>query len=341
MIIRSADICADSRFPMESYIGLLYYGEKGAIPYSLPQRNPIAGQWGVSTADKITVEEVSRPFSYLEVAWLSVVEAQFYYAVVAVGKHLEALAAAANGETFEKLLVGLAPYGRLAVWAVAEGRSTLLTWASARKIDIPLEEYLQYRPSFTLEQYCRSVVGRCSDAKEYAAAVGMPPTNLFDKYMQQFCYRYNIDFHTVDKSRQEALPDKQPRLDYIEANCYDGTYDRRKDDALLRHHLAGKPRRLSVAWHVGKHEHTAHFWLDEAAVGEVFERFYGVHRDTRSDLIVSIDAEGRKYGLALFRQGLREPVAIPEAAYQLIVFKNKFEDYRSPNYRQERGAWIW
>ena len=47
------------------------------------------------------------------------------------------------------------------------------------------------------------------------------------------------------------------------------------------------------------------------------------------------------YELALFRYGLKEPVVIPEEAYQLLVFKNRFEDFRSPNYDQPRGAWIW
>lgn len=74
---------------------------------------------------------------------------------------------------------------------------------------------------------------------------------------------------------------------------------------------------------------------------EIFNRFYGAHPETKTDFIIRIDAENKKYELALYRQGLKEPVVIPESAYQLIVFKNKFEDYRSENYNQPRGAWIW
>ena len=57
--------------------------------------------------------------------------------------------------------------------------------------------------------------------------------------------------------------------------------------------------------------------------------------------LVSVNAENKKYELALYRYGLKEPQVIPEDVYQLLVFKNKFEDYRSDNYNQERGAWIW
>lgn len=82
-------------------------------------------------------------------------------------------------------------------------------------------------------------------------------------------------------------------------------------------------------------------WFDLCSISGIFEKFYGTHPETKSDFIIRIDSENKKYELALYRQGLKEPVVIPESAYQLIVFKNKFEDYRSENYDQPRGAWIW
>lgn len=119
------------------------------------------------------------------------------------------------------------------------------------------------------------------------------------------------------------------------------TFDKVNDDLLFKYCLRGKPDKLSIKWLIGKAEYSAYFWMDEEQITAVFERFYGAHPETKADFIIRIDAENRKYGLALFRQGLREPVVIPESAYQLIVFKNKFEDYRSENYDRPRGAWIW
>ena len=81
--------------------------------------------------------------------------------------------------------------------------------------------------------------------------------------------------------------------------------------------------------------------MDENLKIDLFRRFYGAHPETKADFIIRIDPENKKYELALYRQGLKEPVVIPESAYQMIVFKNKFEDYRSANYNQPRGAWIW
>ena len=99
--------------------------------------------------------------------------------------------------------------------------------------------------------------------------------------------------------------------------------------------------RLWVNFFLNKIEYSVMFYSNVNELTEIFNRFYGAHPDTKTDFIIHIDAKSKKYELGLYRQGLKEPVVIPECAYQLIVFKNKYEDYRSENYNQPRGAWIW
>ena len=82
------------------------------------------------------------------------------------------------------------------------------------------------------------------------------------------------------------------------------------------------------------------FYTDKE-ICKVFDRFYGAHPETKTEFMIRIDVEQNKYELALYRYGLKEPQVINESAYQLIVFKNKFEHFRSENYDQPRGAWIW
>ena len=53
-----------------------------------------------------------------------------------------------------------------------------------------------------------------------------------------------------------------------------------------------------------------------------------------------IDAQKKKYELSLFRQGLKEPQVLPEEAYQLLVFKSQFENYRSDNYSSNKTRFI-
>lgn len=152
---------------------------------------------------------------------------------------------------------------------------------------------------------------------------------LIDNKMKNFCYQYVI------KGLLEGA------VNSLNVLLWDGTYNKLNDGGLFKYHQVGKPKRLAIKWHIGKSEYSAYFWFEEELIREVFDKFYGAHPDTKTDFIIRIDAENKKYELALYRYGLKEPQVIPENVYQLLVFKNKFEDYRSDNYNQERGAWIW
>ena len=167
----------------------------------------------------------------------------------------------------------------------------------------------------------------------------------FKNCIKQFTYRYII--YRESKEYCDTLFKKKHndiillKNECIEETLYDYTYDKLHDGGLFKYHQAGKPKKLAIKWHIGKSEYSAYFWFEDERIREVFDKFYGVHPDTKTDFIIRIDAENKKYELALYRYGLKEPQIIPEDVYQLLVFKNKFEDYRSDNYNQERGALIW
>lgn len=127
---------------------------------------------------------------------------------------------------------------------------------------------------------------------------------------------------------------------YLRDTQYEDVFNE-YDEELYKYCKKEVPQRLSIKWMYDKKEYNCYIWFEEKLITSILERFYGTHPDTKTDFIIRIDAENKKYELALFRQGLKEPQIIPEDAYQLLVFKNKFEDYRSDNYNQERGAWIW
>lgn len=172
---------------------------------------------------------------------------------------------------------------------------------------------------------------------------------LMDAYTKrlicQYIYRYMLLYENWNEEKEEWNKyDKEeiiPEFDYIEEALYDGTHDKLHDGGLMNYHEAGKPKKLAVKWHVKKSEYTAYFWFEDEEICKIFDRFYGVHPETKTDFMIRIDSEKNKYELALYRYGLKVPQVISETAYQLIVFKNKFEYYRSENYDQPKGAWIW
>lgn len=340
---------APSLYPTNIYFGLLWYNDDEAL--EIPVRYPFQGEWGEILSNMILLREEYPMPSTLSLIYLSFVEQKFYGIEADLPKDLlEEIWKLTDNITkeplFSHIVVGMAPFGGIAVWVRGFNKSVLVDWLKGSEIEVAMADFHPVNPNTTLQEYCDFYIYSDSIVKENLDTNGLPPRNLFDKYMQQFTYRYQPLFEKWDdgeevkwqKYREDEL---KPRFEYIEESLFDGTFDKLHDDGLQKYHEAGKPKKLAIKWHIKKTEYTTYFWFEDENICSIFERFYGAHPDTKTDFIIRIDAEKKKYELALFRQGLKEPQIITEDAYQLLVFKNKFEDYRSDNYNQERGAWIW
>ncbi len=342
-------------YPTDTFFGLLWFDKDDAL--QVPKRYPYQGEWGRPISTHLLEREEYPVPGKLDMVWLSIVERKFYsIQKLLPTEKLEEWFGQQDEESgeprFEHIVVGMAPYGGVALWAYGPKKSVLVDWLQAEEIHVEMKDFMPLNPDVTLDQNCDFYINNDEAVRENLEVNGLPPRHLFDKYMQQFCYRYLPLFQQWDEDEQQwkrpktetegdVNKDLQPELDFIEEALYDGTHDKLHDGGLMRFHMAGKPKKLAVLWHIKKSQYSAYLWFDDEAIRAAFEKFYGAHRDTKVDFIFRIDSEKNRYELALYRYGLQEPVVISEDAYQMIVFKNKFEYYRSENYDQPRGAWIW
>ena len=332
-------------YPTETWYSALFYEQDEAL--SLPKCYPYRGEWGeILSTEILSRENYPMPIK-LDMAWLSIVEQQFYQLETDLpAEQLQSVWSQASPETFSHIVLGMAPYGGVALWCVGNEKSVLVKWMHAKTNEVNFKDFKSGVQYTTLEDYCTRYLERSPLAKEHLENEGVPPRDLYDNYMKQFTYRYQIGFGQWDEDKKEWIPyddknNQDTEFDYIEESLFDGTHDKLHDGGLMNYHEAGKPKKLAVQWHIGKSEYTAYFWFEDEEIRAVFDRFYGTHPETKTDLMIRIDTEKKKFELALYRYGLKEPQVISESAYQLIVFKNKFEYYKSENYAQEKGAWIW
>lgn len=342
---------APSPFPAETLYGLLW--TDGGDALDIPQRYPFQGEWGGAATDfSLRIDGTSPMPTRLDTVYLSIVEKRFYWVeqplpAGEMAERWERQAADCPGSPFDGLLVGFAPYGQVAVWLTGRDKSVLALWTRGKEVEVSMADFLPSSPDYKLADYCDWHIRHDEGVEDNLRLNGLPPRGLFDGLMQQFCYRYVPLFQHYDedgggwRKYGDGEAAAMPQLDYIEEALSDGTHDCLRDGSLLSHHMGGKPRRLCVAWHVGKRSYTAWLWFDTVALHEAFTRFYGTHPDTRADLIMRIDCHKDKYELSLYRQGLREPQPISPGAWQMIVFRNGFECHRSDNYSQPSGAWGW
>lgn len=340
--------CAYNFAPILTHIAILSCGENDVL--SIPESVPFQGEWGRNDAIAILEESEHELPKDLHLIYLSLLEQQFYIIneeiPPIINEYWNTKDSSTGNLIYNKVVIGMAPYGNVAFWLAGYNKEMLLFFTKGRKINLSLSDFLPNICFSDINELCSYFVMNNGIACEYQIKNGTSSSSVFEKYMQQFTYRYMPLFEKWDdgeevKWQKYEEGEIRPEFGYIEESLFDGTFDKLHDDGLLKYHQAGKPKKLAIKWHIKKSEYTAYFWFEDEKTCSIFERFYGAHPDTKTDFIIRIDAEQKKYELALYRQGLKEPQIISEDAYQLLVFKNKFEHYRSDNYNQERGAWIW
>ena len=349
-------------FPTEIFFAVLWQNDEDAM--TIQPLHPFSGEWGQPLSIQLTAQDETVLPQKIDMVWLSITERRFYSIVELLPiKQLDVLfhqelpqkqqdeidedEEDANNAIYEQIVVGMAPYGNVAVWTYGKIKSTLVAWMHGEETQVDMTDFVPTSPTMTIDEICDFYINNDLRVKENLQTNGLPPRDLFDNYMKQFTYRYLPMFGHWEEDEEKWQPyteeeqETNPKLDYIEEALYDGTHDKLHDGGLLNYHEAGKPKKLAVKWHIKKSEYTAYFWFEDEAIRAVFDKFYGIHPDTKTDFVIHIDPEKKKYELALYRYGMNEPKPISEDAYQLIVFKNKFEHFRSDNYDQPRGAWIW
>lgn len=338
-------------FPIKIIAGILWVNDSDG--YEILQSETNSVEWGhPNRMFLLSYQTKGFPLT-IDMIWLAVTEEKIYSITqpLSVSKIKEAFNSNLCNENeplYQYLVIGVAPYGKISLWAYGDKKCILLDWLQGDVLeDIDINFAFPNHHNKSLIDICQSFVNEDKQVKENIVQNGLPPRHLYDNYMQQFTYRYLSLFELWDEDDekwQEAEKKENeifPELDYIEEALFDGTHDKLHDGGLMNYHQAGKPKKLAVKWHIKKSEYTAYFWFEDEEIRDIFDRFYGAHPETKTDFMIRIDSEKKKFELALYRYGLKEPQVISEMAYQLIVFKNKFEYFRSENYDQPRGAWIW
>lgn len=337
---------APELYPTTLFFGLFrcLFGEKRGIP----KMYPFCGSWGMPVSTVILNDNESSVPVFLDLVYLSLVEKCFYSVEQSLPiEKWGSLLSEGNidGNMYEYLVVGMAPYGGVAVWAHGFKKASLVAWLQAEETQVDMKDFMPLNPNVSLDENCDFYINNDPAVKKNLETNGLPPRNLYEKYMQQFTYRYQVLFgkwkEEEEKWEEYGEDETIPELDSLEEMLFDGTHDKMNDGRLLKFHEAGKPKKLAVKWHIKKKQYAAYFWFHDKEIKGVFGHFYGPHPETKTDFMIRIDADKNKYELVMYRYGLKEPYVLPENSYELIVFRNKFEVFRSDNYCQQTGAWIW
>lgn len=234
-------------------------------------------------------------------------------------------------DPFCDVVVGIAPFGIISIWLQGKTRSVLLQKFQAEESG--------------LDEMEQAVYGWMCEANGYESMT----RKELDDQIRQYNVRYVALEECWDEDNLSWIEFDRENLYYdnmdvvsVEDICTDGTFNFSEgDNEQFNYHKAGIPKRITLRWQEDDSEFFAHFWFSNLLVSKIYNEFFEANPDVRTDFIIRLDAKNEMCQLALKREGESEIRIIPFYTYQLIVFCNDTELYRSSNYRLEPGQWSW
>lgn len=319
-------ICSSVGSPLLLLYGVVIRDNK--VVGEFPHYYPYIGEWGhrLKEIDPISLSNGEFEFEFL---WYSIYEDLFY-------QYKKLIDISSNCDT--EILWGFKSGGAVACWEYNDFESKLIGIDLAYPLDPDKEKYLRNDQNTTkLIDPHYSTFQKLKD--EYTNFLNSEYEGVWDNFdynindlVKHYNFKYNcqVTYFGVN-------------IDAFELNVKysDGSFNKNENENLIKSEALSIPQRLNLRWSINSIDFQACYFFNFESTKSFFDRFYGAHPETKTDFIIQIDTVNNKYELSLYRQGLKEPVIIPDYAYELIVFKNKFEYYRSENYHQPRGAWIW
>lgn len=224
-------------------------------------------------------------------------------------------------DPFKQYIIGIAPHGGVGIWLCSKFRSVLLQWLQAEEQPLNEEESFMYKPHPEREEAFNSF---------------FPPQKL-QSIMRQHQYRLVPMEEYFDEGKWRRFDSTNIHyegiaLDSVEVERFDGTFDHSGSEAMMRYHVAGKPKKIIVNWHEGKDSYFAQFKLDETMAIDFFDGFFDAFPDAKADLLIRIDTRAKRFEIAMTGEGL---AVIPIKYTQYIVYKGNEEFCRSENYVED------
>ena len=279
--------CGPKNFPSEIYRGSLHYGKKEGAP--VPNMETRDNGWGVTgtTYSSNTPKEVPHRLDFV---WLSYRENKFYGGSFMLPKakmenlfekgytHIANKINEDRKDTYDEILVGVLPEGRLAVWLVGPGFTTQVGFFQGEETDVSFNDF---NPSGIKDRelYVNTLVRQIP-----AEALAKPiPFGRWETYAKEYSWRPVIQGDIVD------------HVFFEDHYYYNGNKEvfihQEANNVPLRNRTV--PKRININWarKTDGYRLESEFEFDEEEMFSVFKELYTDPKTEQGELVFKYNAK--------------------------------------------------
>ncbi|RGN38150.1 DUF2931 family protein [Bacteroides oleiciplenus] len=338
-------------YPTTIHVG--YFGMPDKSTVYIPSKSIVGNSWGLGQSWHVVGEDYKPLPEAIEIVWLSFTENKFYFVSEWLPKEkLKSLFDEVwinyqgNECRYDALVVGMAPYGMIQIWAAGDARRTEVCCLHGAKVSVPMSEF---RPNAVISQdeYVKKIQ-KYPRIMENLKNNGLPDSLLYENYRKRF------DYHIVPQIEMENADLKSIVITYFNGEYDNILWERLEENSCS---MQARPRKIDVGWNVGEDGYFARILFDEQAIlslfekafgsdypqrddfdiVELYEQLYGEGKLPKGDLIIHIDSEGKPTGVSIKTN--KEELDISTDKIQVVAFKNDKFLWKSSNY-DKRDWWL-
>ena len=296
-----AAVTSPAMYPIRIYNSILIH--KKGYTY-LDSGSFTTDEWGV-TGRMNDTDGGAKPAPYhLVVIWLSWTESKFYKGSFDLPKEkIEQyfkegyLNYWGKWETYNTILVGMAPEGVVVVWLVGGGAQVEIARFQAEETnEVSVKDIAPGANGIigeypSLKEYTEKRLASKTEIREYINQHGLS-NHVWDKYRELYSYRIAIEYES-EKGKTNKLCQR----------LYNGEFKwfTPAEIATPTYSMQARAKEIAFDWFDGKQIYRAYIAFDEKEIFSVYEQMYPNSPEEKGEIVIKINSTND--GIRLFFRG--------------------------------------
>lgn len=285
--------CAPREFPVEILVGNLQLADGDLV--AIPAGKTVLNGWGEIGSTHLVGDDTKALPTKLDITWFSYTENIFYSGSWELpvneiqehfGKGLKPHQCIGETPTYDRIVIGMAPGGKVSVWITAIGVNLEVAKFEATEASIPWGQFFD-NPDVTRSEYIEIVLGDFYDSETVEQMLSTPVLkNIWHPSQKQYAWKTAIDGAVVKNLWLTTQNGEKDTFNYAEKPA--------------KRSLRGIPLQIVMVWtHRDGKDYISTIKLSKSETQKAFEKLSHGDSDHPMELYIEIAEKSKATEISL------------------------------------------